>query len=150
MLSNNPPRIDQDLIEHVRDLLRLAYPCNEQIVLDALACRMDPDGLASLTTHQYVAAWRDSEILRIRVAEVPQLAPMWALARDAGCLEATDDYDALRSLFRRWGVDPGGMAIAGPAWTPAISAIDGYPAKRQADVAYTRSLPVHPAACSMP
>ena len=102
---------DSKLIEHARDLIRKAYPCSEQIVRDALMCRMDPERHEYFTTLEYVAAWRDSEVLRTRVAEAPGLAPVWGMAREADYLKVTDDYDALRSLVRRWGVTPAGWKL---------------------------------------
>ncbi|MFZ1724545.1 MAG: hypothetical protein WAT76_13075, partial [Dokdonella sp.] len=103
--------IDSGLLEHVRDLLREAYPCDPQIVRDALACTIDYRPHQGLTTQDYVAAWRNAEILRTRVAEAPELAAVWGLGVRAGYLKSHDDYDVLRRLFQSWEVTPVGWKL---------------------------------------
>lgn len=99
------------LMEHVRDLLRRAYPCDPQLIRDALTCTIDYRRHQGLTTREYVAAWRNAEILRSRVAEAPQLASVWALAVRAGYLKVDDGYGVLRNLFQDWGVTASGWQL---------------------------------------
>jgi hypothetical protein len=99
------------LMEHTRDLLRQAYPISEQIVGNALSCRMDPGRHKYFTSLEYVDTWKNAEIVRTRIAEAPELASVWATAREAEYLRFTDDYGALRSLFQRWQVSPAGWKL---------------------------------------
>lgn len=103
--------LESGLIEHVGKRLRRAYACDAQLVRDVLACRINPRHPVGLTAGSYVMAWRHAEILRARVSESPQLAPVWGLAVSTGHLTLRDGYDGLRKLFRNWGITPFGWRL---------------------------------------
>lgn len=99
------------LMEHVSELIRVAYPCDPQLIRDVIACTIEYHRDHGLTTDDYVAAWQHAEILRQRVTEAPQLAPIWGLARSAGHLQITDGYDVLRTRCQQSGVKPAGWQL---------------------------------------
>lgn len=99
------------LLDHVREMIRLAYPCQQQIVHDWHACRIARQPGQGMLSGEYVWAWRRAETLRKRVAEAPQLAALWGEAVRLREIGIDDDYNALRRQAASHGVAPLGWKL---------------------------------------
>ena len=99
------------LLDHVRMLIRDAYPCHRQVVHDWRLCQIDRRPGRGMLSGEYTWAWRRAETLRKRVVENPQLAALWGLAVRVRHIGAEDGYDALRRQARLHGITPAGWKL---------------------------------------
>lgn len=99
------------LLDHVRGWIRDAYPFDRQVVRDLHACTIDLRRGRGLPSGEYIWAWRRAEILRQRVGEAPQLAPLWGLAMRLKLIGIEDDYHTLRRLVVERGLTAAGWKL---------------------------------------